>query len=184
MKDLTYRDNGDSLEQREIRFGPKLDFMGIGYHDYDYPLDNFSLTASGEMILDLKRREKLKLFFSAGAGATTIHPIGYASFSSGALLGKKTSFFRIAGAFAMAFTEHEIYWHIQGYNGGITGSERISYGVQCIPVLGYSFVPQNGGIATSIYISPHFAMRTYEAPGHVATPFWVSAGISAGYMCK
>jgi hypothetical protein len=172
----------DTLEINRFNYGVDLDFMGIGYHGYAYPMENTAITCSGKMVINSLCSPHCKPVFSLGIGTTTIHPIGFCSLSTGLLIGMDRSFFRIGGGVAVAFTEHEVYWHIDGYNGGSGGMQLISYGVQCFPLIGYTYLPRFSGITFSLYLSPHFALPTYELPGPVERKVWPSAGITVGYI--
>jgi hypothetical protein len=171
----------DSLTPKKFRIGAAIDFMGIGYHGYYYPWDNYSITTSGKLILVPSRSPWLKPYVSLGLGITTFNRIGYGTLSSGILIGKGVSYCRIGGALAIAFTEHRVRWDRGIHNGG-SGTSYIPWGAQVIPTLGYTYLPRNNGLTASLYISPHFALPTYTAPGSVDQEFWVSAGISLGYL--
>ena len=171
----------DSVRTRNFQTSVVVDFMGIGYHGYYYPEQMFAITCSGQIVA--RNNHKLRLFCSAGLGAVPIFPINYATISTGILLGSNSHFFRVGGAFAVAFTKHEAHWD-RGYHNGGGGTVYLSWGAQVIPVLGYTYLPSEEGITASLYLSPHYALPTYSAPGPVESQFDVSAGISVGYTFK
>jgi len=171
----------DSSSHKNFRVATSIDFMGIGYHGYDFPSGNFGLTLSGEFVFAPIARPLLQPYLLLGLGTTMIHPLGFATFSSGILIGKNVSFCRIGIAVAVAFTEDVIQWNRGVHNGG-GGIEVISWGAQAIPILGYTYLSYERGLTASIYASPHFALPTYHMPGPVESDFWISGGISVGYL--
>lgn len=172
--------NNDSLQGRNYRIGLTAHFMGIGYHGYLYPEQNFAVTVGAEAVG--RYYSNIRPYCNLGAGFTTIYTIGYTTLSSGIFIGRRTSFLRIGAALAVAFTQHEVYWQSGMGHTGSSGSIKIPWGAQVIPTVGYTYLPSNKGVIASFYLSPHFALPTYEAPGTVNKPFVFSVGISVGFI--